>query len=75
LAARRAAIRRLADEIARIQKTYGNDAFGLLTGASLMTEKCHLMGKFARMCLKTANIDYNATATGPPLSRGADRSH
>jgi assimilatory nitrate reductase catalytic subunit len=53
------AIERVATEIQRIQTAYGNDAFGILTGASLTTEKAYLMGKFARMCLKTANIDYN----------------
>jgi assimilatory nitrate reductase catalytic subunit len=54
-----AAIRRVADEISRIQSTYGADAFAVLSGASLTTEKTYLMGKFARMCLRTANIDYN----------------
>ncbi len=54
-----AAIRRVADEIERIQRTYGRDAFGILSGASLTTEKTYLMGKFAHMCLRTANIDYN----------------
>ncbi|MGH9874152.1 MAG: molybdopterin oxidoreductase family protein [Pyrinomonadaceae bacterium] len=53
------AINRVAAEIQRIQSVHGNDAFGVLTGASLTTEKAYLMGKFARMCLRTANIDYN----------------
>lgn len=53
------AIERVAGEIARIQAEYGSDAFGILSGASLTTEKTYLMGKFARMCLRTANIDYN----------------
>src|SRR6266498_4429318 len=53
------AITLVASEIQRIQSTHGNDAFGVLTGASLTTEKAYLIGKFARMCLKTANIDYN----------------
>jgi assimilatory nitrate reductase catalytic subunit len=53
------AIALVAAEIKRIQSKHGNDAFGVLTGASLTTEKAYLMGKFARMCLKTANIDYN----------------
>src|SRR5471032_534568 len=53
------AIALVASEIQRLQSTHGNDAFGVLTGASLTTEKAYLMGKFARMCLKTANIDYN----------------
>ncbi len=54
-----AAVRRVAEEIDRIQSTHGADAFAVLSGASLTTEKTYLMGKFARMCLRTANIDYN----------------
>ncbi|HET9533622.1 MAG TPA: molybdopterin-dependent oxidoreductase, partial [Blastocatellia bacterium] len=53
------AIARVASEIERISSTYGPDAFAVLSGASLTTEKAYLMGKFARVCLKTANIDYN----------------
>src|SRR5690606_28819867 len=40
------AIQRVAGEIERIQQQYGKDAFAVLTGASLTTEKCYLMGKF-----------------------------
>src|SRR6516225_4809683 len=54
-----AALDRVASEIRRIQETYGNDAFALLTGASLTNEKAYLMGKFARVAARTANIDYN----------------
>ena len=53
------AIARVAGEIDRIQKAYGNSAFALLSGASLTTEKTYLMGKFARVCLRTPYIDYN----------------
>jgi assimilatory nitrate reductase catalytic subunit len=53
------ALDRVASEIIRIQKTYGNDAFAVLGGASLTNEKAYLMGKFARVAVKTANIDYN----------------
>jgi assimilatory nitrate reductase catalytic subunit len=53
------AIRRVAEAIERIQREHGRDAFALLSGASLTTEKTYLMGKFAHMCLRTANIDYN----------------
>ncbi|HEX3111484.1 MAG TPA: molybdopterin-dependent oxidoreductase, partial [Thermoanaerobaculia bacterium] len=53
------AIARVASEIDRIQKQYGNDAVGVLSGASLTSEKAYLMGKFARVCLKTRYIDYN----------------
>src|SRR5262249_33834542 len=53
------AIQRVAAEISRIQEKYGKDAFAILSGASLTTEKAYLMGKFARVCLGTSNIDYN----------------
>jgi assimilatory nitrate reductase catalytic subunit len=53
------AIARVASEIDRIQKQYGNSAIGSLSGASLTTEKTYLMGKFARVCLKTPYTDYN----------------
>src|SRR5690606_13371334 len=53
------AIRRVASEIERIQSQYGPNAFSILSGASLTTEKTYLMGKFAHMCLKTSHIDYN----------------
>jgi assimilatory nitrate reductase catalytic subunit len=53
------ALTRVVSEIQRIQQTYGNDSFAVLTGASLTNEKAYLMGKFARVALRTANIDYN----------------
>lgn len=74
------AIGRVADEIERIQKEYGRDAFALLSGASLTTEKTYLMGKFAHMCLRTANIDYNgrlcmvSAAAGNKKAFGIDRA-
>ena len=40
-------------------RRYGNGAVGVLGGASLTTEKTYLLGKFARVCLKTPYIDYN----------------
>jgi len=74
------AIARVAAEIGRIQSQYGNDAFAVLTGASLTNEKAYLMGKFARVCLKTANIDYNgrlcmvSAAAGNKKAFGIDRA-
>jgi assimilatory nitrate reductase catalytic subunit len=53
------AIQRVAAEIDRIQSRYGSDAFAVFGGASLTTEKAYLLGKFARMCLRTRHIDYN----------------
>src|SRR5512142_2624281 len=54
-----AALDRVAREIRRIQGQHGPDAFAVLTGASLTNEKAYLMGKFARVAVRTANIDYN----------------
>ncbi|HEX7010355.1 MAG TPA: molybdopterin oxidoreductase family protein [Phycisphaeraceae bacterium] len=74
------AIRRTAQAIDRIQREHGHDAFAILTGASLTTEKAYLMGKFARVCLKTANIDYNgrlcmvSAAAGNKKAFGIDRA-
>jgi assimilatory nitrate reductase catalytic subunit len=74
------AVRRVADEIQRIQSSHGPNAFALLSGASLTTEKTYLMGKFARVCLKTANIDYNgrlcmvSAAAGNKKAFGIDRA-
>src|SRR5688500_4764126 len=49
------AIRQTAQSIQKIQDAHGPSAMAVLTGASLTTEKTYLMGKFARVCLKTAN--------------------
>jgi assimilatory nitrate reductase catalytic subunit len=75
-----AAIRRTCTEIQRIQREYGDDAFAMLSGASLTTEKTYLMGKFARLALHTANIDYNgrlcmvSAAAGNKKAFGIDRA-
>src|SRR5262249_5108172 len=41
------------------QAKYGRGAVGVLGGGSLTNEKAYLLGKFARVALRTANIDYN----------------
>jgi assimilatory nitrate reductase catalytic subunit len=46
-------------EIRRIQADHGDDAFAMLSGVSLTNEKSYLVGKFARLALHTANLDYN----------------
>ena len=53
------AIARTAEAISKIQAEHGDAAFGILSGASLTSEKAYLMGKFARVCLRTPHIDYN----------------
>jgi assimilatory nitrate reductase catalytic subunit len=74
------AINRVASEIRRIQSAHGNDAFAILSGASLTIEKAYLMGKFARVALKTPYIDYNgrlcmvSAAAGNKKAFGIDRA-
>src|SRR5947207_5560667 len=53
------ALRKTVEAIRAIQGKYGKDAFAFLGGASLTNEKAYLNGKFARIALGTANIDYN----------------
>lgn len=53
------ALDRTAKEIRRIQQTYGPDSFAVLSGVSISNEKSYLMGKFARLGVGTANLDYN----------------
>ncbi len=71
---------KVVDNMRRIQDTYGKDAFALLGGASLTNEKAYLMGKFARVALGTANIDYNgrlcmvSAGAGNKMAFGIDRA-
>jgi len=54
-----AAVAEVAAHISRLQQTHGPGSVAVLGGASLTTEKTYLLGKFARVCLKTPHIDYN----------------
>jgi assimilatory nitrate reductase catalytic subunit len=54
-----AALDRTATEIRRIQRAHGNDAVAVFGGGGLTNEKAYQLGKFARVALRTANIDYN----------------
>lgn len=71
---------RVVAEIKRIQSQYGNDAFSILSGVSLTNEKSYLVGKFARVAVKTANLDYNgrlcmvSAGAGNKKAFGLDRS-
>ncbi|MEZ5042127.1 MAG: molybdopterin oxidoreductase family protein [Saprospiraceae bacterium] len=74
------AMSRTVSEMQRIQKNYGRDAFAVLSGVSLTNEKSYLMGKFARVALKTANLDYNgrlcmvSAGAGNKKAFGLDRT-
>jgi assimilatory nitrate reductase catalytic subunit len=74
------ALSHVVSEIQRIQATYGDDAFAMLSGVSLTNEKSYLVGKFARLALHTANLDYNgrycmvSAGVGNKKALGMDRS-
>ncbi len=49
----------VAEKMAAIRTRYGPDANGVFGSGALTNEKAYLLGKFARVALGTANIDYN----------------
>ena len=74
------ALDRVVGEIRRIQAEHGDDAFAMLSGVSLTNEKSYLIGKFARLALHTANLDYNgrlcmvSAGAGNKKALGIDRA-
>jgi assimilatory nitrate reductase catalytic subunit len=53
------ALDRIVSEIHAAQEHYGSDAVGIFGGGGLTNEKAYLLGKFARVALRTPHIDYN----------------
>ncbi len=53
------ALDRIASGIRAIQAAAGPDAVAVFGGGGLTNEKAYALGKFARVALGTANIDYN----------------
>ena len=49
----------VASRFQSIQAKHGRDAVGIFGGGGLTNEKAYALGKFARVALRTANIDYN----------------
>ncbi|MEO6987695.1 MAG: molybdopterin oxidoreductase family protein, partial [Aquihabitans sp.] len=74
------AMDKVATEIRRIQAEHGPDSFAVLSGVSLNNEKSYLMGKFARLGIGTANLDYNgrlcmvSAGKGNMMALGMDRA-
>jgi assimilatory nitrate reductase catalytic subunit len=73
------ALDRIAAAMRGIQAAHGPDAFAMFGGGGLTNEKAYALGKFARVALRTANIDYNgrfcmaAAAAASVRSFGIDR--
>lgn len=53
------AIGRTAEALGAAQRAYGPAAAGVFGGGGLTNEKAYLLGKFARIGLRTPSIDYN----------------
>ena len=68
-----------AGRLRDVRDKYGADANGVFGSGALTNEKAYLLGKFARVGLRTANIDYNgrycmsSAAAGQNRAFGVDR--
>ncbi|WP_163528540.1 assimilatory nitrate reductase catalytic subunit NasC [Halobacillus ihumii] len=73
------ALQHIKEKFIAIQKTDGVNALSVYGSASLTNEEAYLLGKFARVALKTKHIDYNgrfcmaSAATGANQTFGIDR--
>lgn len=69
----------IANQIKSLQKEYGPNSVAVYGGGSLTNEEVYLLGKFARVALKTKYIDYNgrfcmsAAASAANATFGIDR--
>jgi assimilatory nitrate reductase catalytic subunit len=70
----------VVSKVREIQAARGKDAFAMMSGVSLSNEKSYLVGKFARLALGTANLDYNgrfcmvSAGAGNKKAFGIDRA-
>jgi assimilatory nitrate reductase catalytic subunit len=73
------ALDRIAGELRAVASAYGRDAVGVFGGGGLTNEKAYLLGKFARVALRSSSIDYNgrfcmsSAATAAQAAFGLDR--
>ena len=69
-----AALAFVAEGFSRIQVRHGSDAVGVFGSGALTNEKAYLLGKFARVALGTANIDYNGRFCMSSAAAAANRA-
>lgn len=73
------ALDRVASQFGTIREASGADAVGVFGGGGLTNEKAYLLGKFARVALKSRHIDYNgrfcmaSAAAAGQMAFGLDR--
>ena len=68
------ALERITSGVSPRRRAYGRDAVGVFGGGSLTNEKAYLLGKFARVALGTANIDYNGRFCMSSAAAAASRA-
>lgn len=68
------ALDKTANEIKRIQETYGRDAFSIVSTGQIMTEEFYTLGKLARGVIGTNNYDGNTTLCMASAVSGYKRS-
>lgn len=69
-----AALDKTANEIKRIQETYGRDSFAIVSTGQLLTEEFYTLGKLTRGCIGTNNYDGNTTLCMASAVSGYKRS-
>ena len=69
-----AALDAVADGIRITKERYGPDAVGFFGSGALTNETAYLLGKFARVAVGTANIDYNGRYCMSSAAAGANRA-
>jgi assimilatory nitrate reductase catalytic subunit len=58
-ASREEALERIALEFKHVQEQFWRDAVGVFGRGGITNEKVYLLGKLARVALRTSSIDYN----------------
>ncbi|WP_308201203.1 molybdopterin oxidoreductase family protein [Paractinoplanes maris] len=73
------ALTRITEAITTAQRDHGRDSVGAFGGGGLTNEKAYALGKFVRVTLRSASIDYNgrfcmsSAATAANRTLGIDR--
>lgn len=68
------ALDKMADEIKRIQSSYGRDSFAIVSTGQIMTEEFYALGKLVRGVIGTNNYDGNTTLCMASAVSGYKRS-
>jgi assimilatory nitrate reductase catalytic subunit len=68
------ALDRIAAAMSRTKRDHGPDANAVFGSGALTNETAYLLGKFARVALGTANVDYNGRYCMSSAAAGANRA-